>query len=251
SKKKPGNRKIIQEYIQDLFGIFYDLSSIGKLLKRIGIKRLRPKVIPGKSPSIGVQVDFMLKYFQVRDMSQKNTGILQLFGDGMHLHHQAVPSFCWGDPKDSPLLNTNSNRKRLNILGAYSIRPHTLIHHTSEENCNAMKVIHFLKKIVKAFSQYHSIVLYLDNAPYFHADIVQKFLRKHPEIIIEPLPTYSPNLNLIERLWRFVKGKLTANRYFQKYKTFRAQTFRLLNHIQDFKMELGALITENFQLISI
>lgn len=240
---------MIQSYIHQNFNVSYTLSAISRLMARLGLKKLRPKVIPGKSPNLWEQVHFLLRYFQVVEFAKLNPGILQLFGDGMHLHHQAIPTLCWGDPKDPPRLNTNSNRKRLNILGAYSLKHKKLIHHTSEENCNAIKVVQFLKKIVKAYSQYHSIVLYLDNAPYFHAPLVKKWLQRHPEMIIQPLPTYSPNLNLIERLWRLVKGKLTANRYYEKYKTFRAHTFRLLNHIHDFADELESLITENFQLI--
>lgn len=68
-------------------------------------------------------------------------------------------------------------------------------------------------------------------------------------MIIEPLPTYSPNLNLIERLWKLVKEKLVNNRYYEKYKTFRAKVFQILNHLDDFQDELLSLMTERFQLI--
>lgn len=248
-KKAPGNRKMIQAYIQETFGIRYDESTISKLLKRLGLKRIRPKTIPGKAPGLEKQVRWVLRYFQVNEFAQMDTGILQLFGDGMHLHHQFVPTLCWGDPKEPPVFNTNSHRQRLNILGAYSLKHHHLVHHTSEENCDAQKVVTFLDKVVQTYPEHHSIILYLDNAPYFHAQPVKEWLICHPQLIIEPLPSYSPNLNLIERLWRFVKGQLVANRYYEHYKTFRALTFRLLNHLEEFDKQLDSLITENFELI--
>jgi len=87
------------------------------------------------------------------------------------------------------------------------------------------------------------------NAPYFHAKIVREWLKKHPQIVINTLPAYTPNLNLIERLWRFVKGELVRNRYYEKYKTFRAKVFRLLNSLQDHTNKLKTLIADNFEVV--
>ena len=211
----------------------------------MGLKRIRPQTIPGKAPNLEKQVHWVLRYFQVNEFAQNDPAVIQLFGDGMHLHHQFIPSLCWGDPKNPPVFKTNSNRQRLNILGAYSLTHHHLVHHTSEENCDEHQVFIFLAKVFQTYSN----ILYLDNAPYFHTPLVKDWLRQHPQIIIEPLPTYSPNLNLIERLWRFVKGQLVANRYYEHYKSFRAATFRLLNHTRDYADALDSLITQNFELI--
>lgn len=52
----------------------------------------------------------------------------------MHLIHQNVPGLCWGDPKDSPMLKTNTSRQRLNILGAYNPDSLSFVHLTGEEN---------------------------------------------------------------------------------------------------------------------
>jgi len=89
----------------------------------------------------------------------------------------------------------------------------------------------------------------LDNAAYFHANETTDWLKKHPEICCRFLPAYAPNLNLIERFWRFVKEKLVKNKYFEKYKTFRCLVFRLLNHVSDYKKELKSLMAEKFQII--
>jgi len=51
-------------------------------------------------------------------------GTTFLFGDGMHLVHQNVSALCWGDPKEPPILKTNTGRQRLNILGAYNPDSH-------------------------------------------------------------------------------------------------------------------------------
>ena len=150
----------------------------------------------------------------------------------MHLVHQNVPGLCWGDPKDPPILKTNTGRQRLNILGAYNPDSHEFIHLTGEENCDAKRVIDYFQVILRAYRRAPAIVLILDNATYFKAELVTTWLEAHPKLKLEFLPSYSPNLNLIERFWRFVKERLVKNRYYEKYKTFRANVFRLLNQIQ-------------------
>ena len=240
---------IISEFIQQSFGIKYKLCSISKLLKRIGIKRLKPKLIPGKPQPVAVQRRFVSNYFMIKDFQNKDPGIVQLFIDGMHLVHQVIPSFYWGIAGKPMVFNSNSSRNRLNILGAYDVQRQRLIHLTSEKNCDAERVIEFLDLIHANHKDKKSIILHVDNAPYFRAAIVNEWLDKHPEIILNFLPSYSPNLNLIERLWRFVKKHLVKNRYFQKYKTFRANVFRLLNNLDQYSEELQSLITENFEII--
>jgi transposase len=175
--------------------------------------------------------------------------IVQLFGDGVHLVHQVIPKSCWLDPKNIPVFSSNSSRQRLNTLGAYDPIEHQLTHLTDEDNCDHQKVIRFFETILKAYPQKHSIILYLDNAPYFKAKEVQEWLIDHPRLIIEYLPVYSPNLNLIERVWALVKRLLVGNRYYQQYKTFRAKTFQLLNHMGLHIESLRTLVTEKFELI--
>lgn len=182
-------------------------------------------------------------------MRLKDRRIIQLFADGVHLVHQVIPKACWCNPKKTPIFPSNSSRQRLNTLGAYDPITQRFLHYTDETNCDYQKVITFFEKILEAYPDKHSIVVYLDNAPYFHAKEVAQWLSEHPQFVVEHLPTYSPNLNLIERLWAFVKQQLVANRYYQLYKTFRAKTFRLLNHLYQYNDALKTLVSENFELI--
>jgi transposase len=245
----PANRKLIQDYIKETFDVAYEISSISKLLKRHGIKRMKPKLTPGSPRAEKVQLAFVNAYFKIRAWALKDPGIIQLFVDGAHLIHQVIPSYYWGIKGSPKTFQSNSSRNRLNILGAYDVQASRLTHLTSEKSCNAERVIEFLELIERTYKDKHSVIIYLDNAPYFHAAVVKEWLSQHQSIILSPLPSYSPNLNLIERLWRFVKEKLVRNRYYQQYKSFRAKTFQLLNHVNDFEPELKTLITENFEII--
>jgi transposase len=64
------------------------------------------------------------------------------------------------------------------------------------------------------------------------------------------LPTYSPNLNLIERFWKFLKRKVARNRYHATFAEFRAAVQKVLNNLSDYKAELASLMTERFQLFT-
>lgn len=183
--------------------------------------------------------------------SSSEPGTAFLFGDGMHLIHQNIPGLCWGDPKEPPVLKTNTSRQRLNILGAYNPDTHSFVHLTGEDNCDAERVIEYFEVILKAYRRAPHIILYLDNAKYFKAKIVREWLEDNPKFQIEFLPPYAPNLNLIERFWRFVKEKLVKNTYYEKYKTFRAQVFRFLNHVDKQVDEFKTLMVEKFQIIKV
>ncbi|GBC61570.1 IS630 family transposase [Desulfonema ishimotonii] len=219
-------------------------------LKKNGLRRLRPKLIPGKPPSEKEQTDFIEKYEKLRkSAADPESGRVVIFCDAMHFVHQTVPATCWGDPSERPVLKANSGRQRLNIMGGYDPVTCKLIHETDEKNCDSEKAIIFFKKLLRTYPKASMIKVFADNATYFHARNTQEWLEKNPRISLYFLPAYAPNLNLIERLWRFAKGKLIRNTYYEKYKTFRCHVFRLLNNIHNYESELSSLMVEKFQII--
>lgn len=243
----PGTIKEVEAKIYDDYKIRYTNEGVRKLLKNNGLKLLLPKVIPGNPPSAEEQQVVVDQYHEMK--ANCEPGTVFLFGDGMHLVHQNIPAACWGDPKERPILQTNTGRKRLNILGAYNPDTHSLVHLTGEENCNALTVIEFFTLILNSYRNAPKVIIILDNAKYFKAKIVNEWLAKNPKLEIVFLPAYCPNLNLIERLWRFVKDKLVKNIYHKKYITFRAKAFQLLNSISEHKDKLRTLMVEKFEIV--
>lgn len=244
----PAKTKQVRAYIKEQFKVMYTVEAVRQILHKQGLKRIRPKEVPGKAPSEEEQRAFVTQYEALKAASEPGTVLA--FGDAMHLVHQNEPGYCWGDPKNPPVIKTNSGRKRLNILGAYIPADHSFVHVTGEEMCNAERVLEFLETVEKAYISAPKIVLFLDNAKYFKATLVSEWLQEHPRLQLEALPTYAPNLNLIERFWKFVKEKLVKNSYYEKYKTFRAHVFRLLNHVDTYVEELKTLMVEKFQIIT-
>ena len=206
---------------------------------------MRPDLIPGNPPSPEKQNQYIEKYHEMRNEPDS----VFLSCDVMHLIHQNFPGLCWGNPALPPIAETNSGRKRLNIMGAYDPATYSFTHLTGEENCDAERVIEFPELIRKKYCRLSRIYLSVDNASYFHAKKVSEWLEDHSKIKLVFLPCYAPNPNLIERFWRFAKKKLVRSIYYKEYKVFRATAFRFPNHTNEYVDEFKTLMVEKFQII--
>ena len=168
------------------------------------------------------------------------------FVDAAHLLHNAVPSQGWIKRRRTVELKTNSGRNRLNVLGAYSPDDHTLESIAGTESCDAELVCQLLRQLRKANARKRLLVV-LDNARYQRAYRVQA-LAKRLRIRLLFLPPYSPNLNLIERFWKFLRKKVMRNTYYATFAKFQAAIKQVLANLPLYRDELTTLMTENFHL---
>ncbi len=243
----PAKTKQVRAYIKEQFRVSYTVEAVRQLLHKHGLKRLRPKKQPANPPSEAEQREFVANYEQMK--AECAPGTVFLFLDAMHLVHQNEPGFCWGDPKDPPVIKTNTGRKRLNILGGYNPDDFSLLHVTGEASCNSERVVELLDVVASQHATAPEVIMFSDNANYFYAPSVREWIEAHPKMWLLPLPPYAPNLNLIERLWKLAKEHLVKNTYYAKYTTFRAHAFRFLNHLEDHVDALRTLMVEKFQII--
>lgn len=98
-----------------------------------------------------------------------------------------------------------------------------------------MAIIKLLNRIIKLKPR-GKVHLILDNATYYHADIIKDWKSHHHRVKFHFIPPYSPNLNLIERLWRFFHQKVTNNHYFETYAEFKCQLENKYVHDNNIKL---------------
>jgi transposase len=154
---------------------------------------------------------------------------------------------CWLLVGQRFLVGVGGGRKRLNILGAYCPDDHEYLDlRLSRDNINGQQFVNLLRLLRTSHPEAEQFILYLDNAKYYHAAVVQEWLARHPEFHLEPLPAYSPNLNLIERLWKFLRKK-AFTRWHQTFEAMEAAVSEVLDHLEDYRGELTTLMTEKFQ----
>lgn len=131
--------------------------------------------------------------------------------------------------------------------GALNLNSHTAVV-LEEKTINSIATIHLFKRLIKKHPT-GKIYFILDNASHHHSKAVTLWLKKHRRLKTVFLPPYSPNLNLIERLWRFFHMKVTNNHYFETFDDFRKTSLKFFRNLDFYKEELQTLMTDNFQLI--
>ena len=139
-----------------------------------------------------------------------------------------------------------SGRQRYNVLGALNARTHELVTEINTTYINALSVCSLLRKIASKGAMV-PITLVMDNARYQRCQLVQD-LAKELGIELLFLPSYSPNLNLIERLWKFVKKEVLNSRHHQDFGKFQAAIDGCLAELPKRHREsLATLMTHKFQ----
>jgi len=113
---------------------------------------------------------------------------------------------------------------------------------------NAQSMIELGKKILKKYVGVKTIYWIVDNAKYHRAKIFKEWLCGQPRLKVLFLPSYSPNLNLIERLWKFFNEKVRCNKYFEKFSDLVSATKGFFCCRTKFKEELRTRLAENFKL---
>lgn len=166
------------------------------------------------------------------------------FVDAAHFVLAPFLGFLWSAIR--LFIQAPSGRQRFNVLGALNALTHELITVTNEAYITAETMCALLHKLA-ALNLEVPITLFLDNARYQKCELVRALAASlHIELCF--LPAYSPNLNLIERLWKFVKKQCLYSKYYADFSTFKGAIESCLNETHTkHKSVLDSLITLRFQ----
>ena len=145
-------------------------------------------------------------------------------------------------------LRASSGRQRFNVLGALDAITLEIISVTNTNYINARSVCQLLLKLRLRIPD-DPITLVLDNARYQRCRLVREAADKL-DIELLFLPPYSPNLNLIERLWKFVKKECLYGQYYASFDTFKNAISTCLAQTQNtHKDKLSTLLSLNFHIL--
>ncbi len=209
-------RQDIADFILEKFNVKVSRTSVGRLLKKNGIKWLKCGSLPAKA-DIKKQNDYFESTLKPLMEKAKSGDTALLFLDASHFVMGCdFLGHIYG--KTRRLVRTFSGRRRYNVLGALdyvSKKIHTV---TNDTYITATEVCAMLRQIAFEYKGL-PVHLVLDNARYQKCAAVQE-LAEELGIALEYIPPYSPNLNLIERVWKFTKGELRS-KYYGDFDSFR------------------------------
>ncbi len=232
-------------YVAKEFDIVYSDSGMRLILKELGFVYKKPEKIPYKVNKQS-QEAFIKAYKSLKNTVDKEDGLY--FMDTTHPEHNAVPAHGWMKKGERIVMKSNPQPRRLNINGAINIDSLDMVVRF-EERLNKETTKDFLESLRKHQPKGY-IYLICDNAGYYQSPEVQS-LAEAMAIKLIFLPAYSPNLNLIERVWKFFKKKVLYNKYYEEFEEMEKACKKFFRHISYYKEELSSLMTENFQVIEI
>jgi transposase len=250
-KHPPRSTKQARAVIAEQTGIRRGLSQVRQFLKdRLGLRWRKTGAIP-VPPKKTVeehardQAAFLREKLEPR-LEQARRGRRQVFFvDAAHFVLAPFLGCLWCAAR--LFVRAASGRKRYNVLGALDAVTHRLIRVTNDGYINAESVCALLRSVAAAGVGL-PITLVLDNARYQKCALVQD-LASSLGIELLYLPGYSPNLNLIERLWRFVRKQSLDSIYYEDFPRFTAAIDQCLDNLTTvYKGEMETLMTHKFQI---
>jgi len=235
----------VMAWIAEQFKVTYSLRGMQTLLKRLGFTYKKNRLMPGKADP-EAQRQFVHWFERLRAELGPDDRIF--FGDAVHVKHNAEAGYAWSAIGEPHIIPTNSGRQRYNILGAYCTQTHEHVFILTEDNINQDTLIELLQQLRAQHPQAAKIYLVLDNASYNKAHRVREQAQAS-QIILKFQPPYSPNLNLIERVWKFMRKECCKDKYRSTFAKFKTQLDDFFAHLDEHKNELATLLTEKFELV--
>lgn len=244
-QQPPRTVKEARERIKKLTRIDRSPSRVRAFMHRMGMSVRATGQIPAKADAAEQKQFHDQKLLPLLEKAKAGKCHV-LFLDSVHFVLAAFVAAIWCFER--VFVKSAPGRFRLNVIGAIDATSHELTALYNTSYITAETVVQLLQRIAHKYTDL-PVHIILDNARYQHCQYVKDIAHKL-NITLVFLPPYSPNLNLIERLWKFVKAEVCAARYFKDPDTFKNAIIDFLNQLdrKPMKQQLKSRLTLNFQL---
>jgi transposase len=239
----PATIKEARAKVEELTGIQRSPTQVRSFFRRLGLRRRKVGRLP-HDPDTEEQHAFLHDQLEPRLKQAKKGQRAVLFVDAVHWVFTAFLGYVWCFTR--LFVRSPAGRRRLSVLGAVDAISHEFHALHTTATITSSEVKDFLLQLAEAYRGQRLTVVW-DNAPYF-LDGKVRALAALLGIEVLPLPSHSPNLNLIERLWRFLKKQCLYSKYYADFSSFQSHILHELAVTPaKYRKELASLLTLNFQ----
>ncbi len=214
---------MIQQLIFDRFGVFYNVFYIAELLKNLGFSWQKAAFISDHL-SEAQRRDWRGYTWPKALRLARDQGALLLFGDEASFPQWGTLSYTWSRRGHQPKVQTSGVRKGYKVFGLIDYLSGRFFYQGQDGRLDTAAYLAFLTRVLEQTNQ-QPLILIQDGARYHTSRAAQAFFDKHADrLTVFQLPSYSPDYNPIEKLWKKVKDQDTHLHYFP---TFAALTERV------------------------
>jgi transposase len=242
-KHPPMNANEARARIEEMTGISRSPSQIRAFMKRHGLRYIKTGHVPAKA-DVEKQQKWISETLEPTIEEARKGECHLLFMDAAHFILQPFLCALWCVTR--LFIKASSGRNRINVLGAVNALTKEVITLSNTTYITAETIVDFFKQLRQHYGNI-PLKIVLDNARYQHCQLVTS-QAEQMGITLLFLPSYSPNLNIIERLWKFTKKKILYARYYSSPDLFHQAVtgfFQTIN--RRYHEELKNLMTLNFQ----
>lgn len=237
--------KSICIYVRDKYNVQYSVAGMTKWLERNDFVHKKPKLVPSKlDPQ--KQEAFIDYYSNLKEKLEPNATIM--FMDAVHPEYQSQAVYGWIQKGVTKTLATTNTQFRLHINGILELGTNKAFVQ-EYETINASSIIESLKQLGEQ-TNYTTIHIICDNGRANKNKEVEAYLQQTTRIKIHYLPPYSPNLNLIERLWKILREYTCYNKYYRAFADFTSAIRGFFEEtIYQIPEVLSARLNDKFEVI--
>ena len=238
--------QMVADWIQTSFSISYHPQGLIKLLHRLGFAYKKTTLVAPKADP-QKQVEFVAQLNQ--QIRQLPEGEVIYFADAVHPQHNTRPAQGWIEVGKQRPIACNSSRSRININAVVNALDPVEVIARQDKTIDSTSTIALLGQILAANPAKRLIHIYCDSARYYISKQVADWIADKP-IKLHFLPGYSPNLNPIERLWKFMRQKVIDSVYYPDFNLFKSKVMAFLGHLEPYRAQLESLLVLRFAIVN-
>lgn len=228
--------RIIRAWILREFGENYTLKGISKMLNRLGFSYTKATYTLARANKEEQKQFREVTLPELKE--QLNQGEIDhlLFEDESMIRAYLALQYNWFPKGQQRKIQTHGEHKGAKLFAAIDYETGHVTHR-EEEKFDTAAFQRFLVDILETYSK-GKLVMVLDNAHTHHADAIQPFLRENPRLQLVFLPKYSPELNPVEGLWKWLKQDVVNNVFFHKFYVIRTHVAAFMKRVNQSPLEL-------------